>query len=551
LTISLGLRAKILVFALACVLLPLLGVGVYLLDQNERVLRDKAREGLASAVSRQAAGVDEWLRQRMQEAHSFSLSFVVYEGVEAILGGTAKAPRARRELAEYLATVLPHHPHFESLFVTDLDGKMLAATRDEAPDPQWAADLAPARTSVLTPVRRSMALGRPTLSVIQGISGRSGHVVAWLFARIDVRALERVLQTAPGGPTPWLVDEQGRVVAEAGRVVADPGVRAFPLALAGSDADVWAAEGDLAGSGHVLYAVRLLGGPLPGRLVVSESAAAAYRPLIKARRRLLVGGLGVLLVVVALNLVAARGLSQSLRRLAEGARRMSAGDLQVELPPVSGRDEVAELTASFNEMARRVRESHGELARANDELRSANRTLETLSITDGLTGLYNHRHFYDTLERELKRGVREGSPLSLLLLDLDRFKQYNDTHGHAEGDAALRLVAQEVRASVRASDQAFRYGGEELAVLLPACGAEEAREVAEKIRAAVECVGQRDTRHAVTLSAGAATAPDHGDTTNALVKAADAALYQAKKSGRNRVAVAAAVVDPAFEDARR
>src|SRR5688500_15324643 len=108
-----GLQAKILVLGLVCVLLPLLAVGAYLLDQNERVLGDKAREGLAGAVTRRSDQLDDWLRQRLQAAHSWSLSFVVYEGVEAVLAGTPRADRARKELDEYLATVLQHHPDFE------------------------------------------------------------------------------------------------------------------------------------------------------------------------------------------------------------------------------------------------------------------------------------------------------------------------------------------------------------------------------------------------------------------------------------------------------
>jgi diguanylate cyclase (GGDEF)-like protein len=242
----------------------------------------------------------------------------------------------------------------------------------------------------------------------------------------------------------------------------------------------------------------------------------------------------LMVAVLAVNIAASRRLLRSLHRLAEGARQMSAGHLDVELP-VHGIDEMFELTVAFNEMARRVREAHNHLARANTGLRAANHTLAHLSITDGLTGLYNHRHFYETLGRELQRSDRESSALSLLILDLDRFKEYNDRHGHTEGDAALRVVAQEVVASVRGSDLAFRYGGEELAVLLPACTADEALAVAEKVRAAVETAGRRVGFMPVSVSIGVATCPEQGTTARALVSAADAALYGAKRAGRNRV----------------
>ena len=558
----LSLRAKILVFGLVCVLLPLLAIGAYLLDQNERVLGDKAREGLAGAVARRTDQIDEWLRQRIQAAHSWSLSFVVYEGVDAVLGGTRDAERARKELDEYLATVLQHHPDFESLFVTDLQGRMLAATRSDGPDPaEWTFGTVPDRTAALTPMRRSERLGRPTMLVVQGISGRSGRVAAVLFARIDVRALEPMLQSATDGPEFWLADATGRLVAERGRIVDDAGARPFPMSIGdGKTLAAAAAEATLPGVGRVLYAATPLRGPLGGHVVATSAASVAYGPLAKARRRLLVGGAAVLLVILALNLVASRGLAQSLHRLAEGARRMSAGDLEVVLP-VSGRDEVAQLTESFNEMARRVRRSHGELAQANEELRAANRVLETLSITDGLTGLYNHRHFYETLAREMERSESDGVPLSLLLLDLDHFKQYNDRYGHTEGDAALRLFARQLLTSIRASDSAFRYGGEELAVLLPACPKEQAMEVGEKIRAAVDAAGHRPGHHPMTTSVGVATCPDHATTPQDLVTMADTALYDAKREGRNRVVVADAqppakrgvvgVIDPSRARASR
>jgi diguanylate cyclase (GGDEF)-like protein len=530
--LRLGLQAQFLLLASACVLPPLLAAQKYLLDQNERVLGEKAREGLTSAVSRKGLELDEWLRQRLQEAHSWSLSFVVYEGVDAALGGTARAPRARQELTEYLQAVLRHHPDFESLFIADAKGRIVAATRAESPEPDWSPGVASDREAALTTLRRSPALGHPTLLVIQSIAARSNNPSAWLFARIDVRAIEALLSRRGRDTEPefWLFDPQGGLLAERGRLVANPEVRTLP-ALA---ADIGAVPaGTLTGLGPALYAARALQGPLEGRLLAGVPSSTAYRPLVDSRRRLWIGGGAVMLGVLGINLLAARGLSRSLRRLAEGARQMSGGNLDVSLP-VTGHDEVADLTRSFNDMAWRVRESRDALRTANDDLRAANGALETLAITDGLTGLYNHRHFYDTLARELQRASRELRPLSILLVDLDHFKQYNDRHGHPEGDAALRRVGQQIREAVRESDVVFRYGGEEMAVVLPDCSPEQVAAVAEKVRAAVEDIGHAD-RAPITVSIGAAAYANDGARSEDLVAAADAALYEAKRGGRNRV----------------
>jgi two-component system cell cycle response regulator len=140
----------------------------------------------------------------------------------------------------------------------------------------------------------------------------------------------------------------------------------------------------------------------------------------------------------------------------------------------------------------------------------------------------------------MRRCERETRPLSLVLLDLDHFKEFNDRWGHTEGDAALRRVAGQVMKSIRSTDQAFRYGGEELAVLLPSCTKEQAAEVAEKIRVAVSSGAQRPGRFNVrtTVSAGVATFPEDGRVARGLVDTADAALYAAKDQGRDRVVVA-------------
>jgi diguanylate cyclase (GGDEF)-like protein/PAS domain S-box-containing protein len=170
--------------------------------------------------------------------------------------------------------------------------------------------------------------------------------------------------------------------------------------------------------------------------------------------------------------------------------------------------------------------------------------LQALAMTDGLTGLANRRAFDDALEREWKRTLREGTQISLLLVDVDRFKRFNDEYGHQVGDDCLRTVASAVRDTVRATDLVARYGGEEIAIILPAVDAAGAAHTAEKVRAAVESLqlthaGSPEFGRVVTASVGVATAlARHGGTMRmpeSLVQAADNALYKAKRNGRNRV----------------
>ena len=178
--------------------------------------------------------------------------------------------------------------------------------------------------------------------------------------------------------------------------------------------------------------------------------------------------------------------------------------------------------------------------------------LSLLARTDGLTGLANRRAFDEALEREWKRTVREGSQMSLLLLDIDHFKQFNDEYGHQVGDDCLRTVAAAIRGSVRrATDVVARYGGEEIVVILPSTDSSVALAIAEKVRHSIEALGLSHLGNTerggnVTVSIGIATAlARHGGTMKmpeSLLLSADHALYKAKHDGRNRVTAALLIV---------
>ncbi|MDQ1443830.1 MAG: hypothetical protein QOI20_294, partial [Acidimicrobiaceae bacterium] len=176
--------------------------------------------------------------------------------------------------------------------------------------------------------------------------------------------------------------------------------------------------------------------------------------------------------------------------------------------------------------------SHASLALRNAWLLEQ---VQKMATTDGLTGIANRRSFDIGLERELSRAFRNDSPLTVVLLDLDHFKQLNDTYGHQVGDEVLRMVGGALSEHCRDFDMAARYGGEEFAVIMPGCDEAESVEAAERLR---RVVAQADSPVAVTASFGVATYPGNGSTVDDLIKAADDALYQSKRAGRDRVTVA-------------
>jgi diguanylate cyclase (GGDEF)-like protein len=203
---------------------------------------------------------------------------------------------------------------------------------------------------------------------------------------------------------------------------------------------------------------------------------------------------------------------------------------------------VENLSAKNRVLLEMNRELEAKVHERTRALAEANVRLSQLAVTDGLTGLFNHRHFYERLSLEIERSQRSQRPLSLLLIDVDHFKDYNDRYGHPAGDVFLRQLGEVLTSRRRSSDVVARYGGEEFAVILVDVDKIAAAKLAEKIREDVYSHDfsppdqQSQTR--LTISVGVATYPNDARDIASLVQAADSALYSAKGSGRNRVALA-------------
>jgi diguanylate cyclase (GGDEF)-like protein len=229
----------------------------------------------------------------------------------------------------------------------------------------------------------------------------------------------------------------------------------------------------------------------------------------------------LLAVVGALAYLLSLLIVRPLNRLTRAASRVAGGDLDIGLP-VTGGGEVGYLTQVFNHMVARLRESRVEL--------------ERLSVTDPLTGLYNRLRMMEVLDNEVRRSRRLHHPFAVLMADLDLFKKYNDAHGHPAGDAALKRIGAIMREACRDVDFVARYGGEEFLLMMPETEPESAVEVAQRIRKKIE--NETLAEGSISVSVGVAGFPNNGDAADALIAAADAALYEAKHAGGNRVIVA-------------
>ncbi len=233
--------------------------------------------------------------------------------------------------------------------------------------------------------------------------------------------------------------------------------------------------------------------------------------------------LAMLLVFLCATLIA-KVLVRPLQTMMRITKAITQGDFTQKIEVIT-RDEFGELGNGINFMAERIKERLDQA--------------EHLATVDGLTGLYNHRFFQQRIAQEIQRAERTGSALSLIILDIDYFKHYNDNLGHPAGDKVLQVIAKLLAGSIRSVDIAARYGGEEFAVILVNTGALDAYDVGERIRLAVEgypFVGREGQPNGkVTVSLGIASYPDNASNKDDLIKLADDALYKAKYISKNKV----------------
>ncbi len=350
----------------------------------------------------------------------------------------------------------------------------------------------------------------------------------------------------PLAPRVLVTNLRGDVLAAAGPGAPTRVGGSIPIAqLIGHGAGGLSDYSDAAGRAVVGLATPL--GRTGWFLAVETEHARAFEPAIALTRTIFILDVCIVLLFSVLAYKVTVAIMQPIHALSSGAQRILDGQVDHQIPlPAIHDDELGLLTHTFNAMMQKLRSNQIEierdrlrLAEKNDELQSLNEVLSQLSITDGLTKLHNHRYFQDHLTREIKRVSRTSSPLSLILLDIDDFKQLNDTYGHAAGDEVLISLASIMNESARESDLIARYGGEEFVILMPNTDLAGAVHLAEKIRMAVEStrliIGDRMKPTDVTISLGVALFKGNR---REFFAEADRALYRAKAAGKNCVIIA-------------
>jgi diguanylate cyclase (GGDEF)-like protein len=538
-----SIRSRILAFAVLAALLPsgvMLGISY---TQNRRALEKKITEDLLSESAQSARATGVWLRERLYDLRVFAGSDEVANTLDGPVLSDRSAsrtlsPLAQARLRDYLLSLHERFSDFEQLMVLDLNGNVVASSADQISQIQlpedWKTTLR-TENQIVGETYWDYKAGRAKLVVAVPAQRADGRLIGAFAAELNLAPVKVMLRsfapdtsaaiyliTLKGGPiasseamTPTLV--KTRMAPPTMKKLLSRARAPFSYESFGGRRVIGTLE-------HV---------PQVSWAVISEiSAESAFLQVRRFR------DFAILVIAVLLVLVSATGyrlgllIARPLDRLTKGAGEVAAGDLAVDLPEAPGGGEVGYLTDVFNHMVSRLREGRRELDLIHETLRRKNEELETLSTTDSLTGLDNHRSLMQRLDEEETRCKRERRKFSVLVGDVDHFKQYNDAFGHPAGDDVLKAISDIMREAARPVDCVARYGGEEFVVLMPDTAPADALEMAEHIRARV--AAKKFMGRKMTLSIGVASFPEDADGAEALISIADEALYQAKREGRDR-----------------
>ena len=557
----LSLRSQLSLVLGGLALAILLGVGGYLGNLATSELYTAQQSAVRATAQAAAELLATQLRDREREIELLSIAPHLTEG-------KLDAAAVREALDRRQAL----HDEFAWMGVADPEGTVLQATGGmltgrsvaqrewfvAARERVYVGDVHEAK--LLATMLPAQPNGEPTRFIdfaapIRDADGRLRGVVGahahwrWITGLVDGTARR---QQPGSGIDALILDRHGRILyPEALKIAQAAGETVLPKNLVNGRFEGPQTFGD--GKDYLTSEAPLqarTNAELGWRIVARQPLEQALRPVRDLRRELVLLGAMMAAALTLAALLLARRISQPVEQLARIAQRVEAERRVPEFPAKPAARELAQLSDAMQSMATSLLDTEQQLQKTNAtleaqveqrtaELKTANAALEHLATRDPLTGLHNRRSLDARLAEaqalDRRYGASNGRVHGLLLVDIDHFKRVNDNFGHPAGDAVLRLVAELLQKSVRVTDVAARFGGEEFAVLLPElAGPLEAVMAAEKIRAAVESASFPEVGK-LTVSIGVSLAsPDDADV-RPLIDRADAALYEAKRGGRNAV----------------
>ncbi len=535
-----SIKSKIIVFAILATFVPSLGLGFLSFHQNKAIISDNVTRELRASARYASRELDLWINEHIYTARALSTSNIVIDELSLSFQLEEHVTEdANNALARYLRSVQEMLETMLELTVVDASGEVIASSVEmptQVAIPQsWPQD-ALVQGVVVLPPHWDEKYGTAKLSVAVPISSYDDPVLGAVIITLDMHTMQSALKDAEElvKSEVLLLDENGRVLLTSN--AAEP-KRMFlglePLQhLQEQLGKVAFFQGV---NQREVIGLAYLSKMLPIIVVAERDQEEVYADWVRQRDLFLVLVSVLILIVAAVAIRMGHSIVVPLKNLVDATKQIVKGDFGVSLV-VTQKDELGLLTQTFNQMTEKLRQNETEILAANQAMQRKNQLLETLSITDGLTGLYNRNKLNLIISDQLARFERSKRPFAVLMIDVDHFKQLNDSLGHIAGDEILVAVAKVFANTIRNVDFVARYGGDEFIIILVETTVDEALNTAERIRSQIVDIYCSTIYKAVevTLSMGIVQCELSDTTPTILLSRVDEALYEAKRAGRNR-----------------
>ncbi|MEK6735022.1 MAG: diguanylate cyclase [Pseudomonadota bacterium] len=538
-----SIKNKIIVFSILATLIPSLGLGILSFQQNEAMISENVSRELRALANYASRELDLWIKEQIHVARELSTSKILIDGLsQTDPSKKNKSVTQQQALAHYLTSVHKKLDTVLELTVVDTEGVAIASSA-ESPSPvilpqDWLQN-ATTQGNVTVPPHWNTHYTAATLTVSVPILSMDDFILGALIVTVDLRSIRSSLKDtikSPPGEV-LLLDIDGNVMlASHIEIINTTNVAPF-------DPEVLKRLQDNQGKYQIFHGLsqeKVIGlayksGKLPITVVANRNYSSTYVTWEQQRNLFISLVSIIILIVTAIALRMGHSIVVPLQRLIDATHKIVKGDFEVELVTAQS-DEIGQLTQTFNQMTDKLRQNQIEILAASDAMLQKNQLLETLSITDSLTGLYNRNKLNLIVSDQLARYERNKRPFAILMIDVDYFKTLNDNLGHIAGDEILSAVAKKLAHCIRNVDFAARYGGDEFIIILTETVIDEALKTAERIRSQVAniyCTTINKIVH-VTLSIGIIQSEPEDTSSTILLSRVDSALYEAKHAGRDQ-----------------
>lgn len=530
-----GIRNRILIFTFIVTLIPSLGLGWLFYSQTQQLLWEKVELELRNTINSVAQEIELWSKKSSFNISVFSNSFVITENLEQFLSSkdsndrlsSDNIPTSIKKITNYLKLVQAEFDEYNRFILLNNNGKVITQshaleTAFTLPE-NWRIQLEK-NSIIISEAKSDKKFHESYLTIIVPVLSNKNSQIGLFATELKIKGIKKIFRSFPipehsnllllkekGIPLLSTMNKQAQVM---------PHLNSSDLTTLLKNPIKFSIYTNADDEKVIGYAKAP--NNFPWTLLIEKNYDQAFAEIIALKQRTFM----IIILLISIFGVIAYLVSQSilcpLKQLISGASQVASGDLDIKLPS-SKNDELGFAISVFNDMVQRLRQNHEEK--------------EKLLRVDALTGLYNRKHMMEILDFQLERFHRNLTPFSIIMADLDHFKQINDNYGHQIGDMVLTRTGSIFREVLRAVDTAGRYGGEEFIIILDEAGEQEAVQTAKRLRKAIEDseIFIEGTMIKFTTSMGIATISNSKETEESLISRADKALYQAKASGRNRV----------------